>query len=71
MLVAGGAQVVDRFRSGRFAVVARLDAARYFSTATLLRGGGLLVVGGYDESITPTARSFLYPSTPFLPPSRP
>ena len=60
VLVAGGAQVVDRFRSGRFVPVARLDAARYFSTATLLRGGGLLVIGGYDESITPTARSFLY-----------
>ena len=27
VLVAGGAQVVDRFRSGRFAPVARLDAA--------------------------------------------
>ena len=60
VLVAGGAQVVDRFRGGRFVPVARLDAARYFSTATLLRGGGLLVIGGYDESITPTARSFLY-----------
>ena len=37
VLVAGGAQVVDRFRTGRFVPVARLDAARYFSTATLLR----------------------------------
>jgi len=60
VLVAGGAQVVDRFRGGRFLPVARLDAARYFSTATLLRGGALLIVGGYDRSITPTARSFLY-----------
>ena len=40
--------------------VARLDAARYYSTATLLRDGALLVVGGYDQSITPTPRSFLY-----------
>jgi Galactose oxidase, central domain len=60
VIVAGGAQVVDRFRSGRFVPVARLDAARYFSTATLLRNGAVLVVGGYDGSITPTARSFLY-----------
>lgn len=60
VIVAGGAQVVDRFSSGRFVPVARLDAARYFSTATPLRNGSLLVVGGYDESITPTARSFLY-----------
>ncbi len=60
VLAAGGAQVVERFRSGRFVPVARLDAARYYSTATLLRDGALLVVGGYDQSITPTARSFLY-----------
>jgi hypothetical protein len=60
VLVAGGAQVVDRFRGGRFAPVARLDAARYYSTATLLRDGSLLVVGGYDRAIRPTAQSFLY-----------
>jgi hypothetical protein len=60
VLVAGGAQVVERFRSGRFAPVARLDAARYNSTATVLRDGALLILGGYDRAITPTARSFLY-----------
>ena len=60
VLVAGGATAVERFARGRFAPVARLDAARYYSTATLLRDGALLVVGGYDQSITPTARSFLY-----------
>jgi hypothetical protein len=59
VIVAGGAQVIDRFRAGRFTPVARLDAARYFSTATLLRNGAVLVVGGYDESITPTSRSWL------------
>jgi hypothetical protein len=60
VLVAGGAEVVDRFRGGRFTPVARLDAARYNTTATVLRDGALLIVGGYDRSITPTPNSFLY-----------
>ena len=60
VFLAGGAEFVDRFKGGRFTSVGRLDAARYYSTATLLRGGAVLVVGGYDRSITPTAKSFLY-----------
>jgi hypothetical protein len=51
--------VVDRVRNGGFPV-GRLDAARYVSNATLLRSGEVLVVGGYDESITPTLRSLIY-----------
>jgi hypothetical protein len=60
VLVAGGATVVERFSGGRFAPIAQVDAARYYSTATVLNDGSVLVAGGYDESITPTPRSFLY-----------
>ena len=60
VLVAGGAAVVERFARGRFVSAGRVDKARYYSTATLLKNGAVLVIGGYDESITPTAKSFLY-----------
>ena len=60
VLVAGGAAVVERFARGRFVSAGRVDKARYYSTATLLRSGAVLVIGGYDESIAPTAKSFLY-----------
>lgn len=60
VLVAGGAAVVERFARGRFVAAGRLDKAWYFPTATLLGNGAVLVLGGYDESITPTSQSFLY-----------
>ncbi|HEU0303904.1 MAG TPA: kelch repeat-containing protein [Gaiellaceae bacterium] len=60
VLLAGGAAILERYRGGRFLPVARLDAARYFSTATLLRDGTILIVGGYDRAIRPTAKAFLY-----------
>jgi Galactose oxidase, central domain len=60
VLLAGGAEMVERYRAGRFVPVARLDAARYYSTATLLRDGGVFIVGGYDRTIRPTAQAFLY-----------
>ena len=46
---------------GRFRVVSgSLGADWQLMTATALRGGRVLVVGGYDPSIRPTARAWLF-----------
>ena len=61
-LVAGGATEVERFNSnsGRFGERRPLGVALAFSTATELRGGHVLIAGGYDEQIRPTARAWFY-----------
>jgi Kelch motif len=62
VLVAGGATEVERYspHTGRFGGRHPLGLALAFSTATELRGGYVLVAGGYDESIRPTARAWFY-----------
>ncbi len=53
--VAGGADSVELIDpTGQSRVVAQLDGARYFSTATLLSTGALLLVGGYGDDIRAT-----------------
>ena len=61
VVVAGGSPVVELFTRGRFVTASlRLDAPRFSSTATGLRDGRVLVAGGYDGSISPTARMWLF-----------
>ena len=61
VLVAGGGRTVERFRpGGRFVGVGTIDGPLAFATATLLPGSHVLVTGGYDESITPTAGAWFY-----------
>ena len=61
VLVAGGAQVVDRFRARplRPRRSARCGAVLLDGDAAP-KTAPLLVVGGYDRAIRPTAQSFLY-----------
>jgi hypothetical protein len=61
VLVAGGGRKIERYTpGGRFVGVGEVDAPFMFATATLLASGGVLVAGGYDESITPTAGAWVY-----------
>jgi Kelch motif len=62
VLVAGGATHVERYNSnsGRFGGRLPLGDALAFSTATELKGGYVLIAGGYDDSIRPTAHAWFY-----------
>lgn len=61
VLIAGDAQDVEIWHPGTTSFTAlqgRLMAGLAFSTATPLPNGQLLIAGGYDDSIAPTARSW-------------
>jgi hypothetical protein len=63
VLVAGAAPVPEVWRrsSGRFTAVAgTLGRTRLFATASPLRSGETLLIGGYDLGISPTAQAWLY-----------
>jgi hypothetical protein len=61
VLVAGGARELERYdpRRGRFVQAGRIDSALAFATATRLRDGRVLVVGGYDDRLTINGRAWL------------
>jgi hypothetical protein len=63
VLVAGGDSWVETFSPAtqRFDIVeSPLDTARFFSTATLLADGRVLILGGYDSNIRATAGAWMY-----------
>jgi hypothetical protein len=63
VLVAGGAEqpeVYDPRRHVFMATSGRLDAARYYSTATRLNDGKVLITGGYDLTSVATDRAWIY-----------
>ena len=62
IVFAGGSRIVESFNPvtrGVSALGDTLDAARMFSTATTLVDGNVLVTGGYDTRINPTAKAWL------------
>jgi hypothetical protein len=61
VLVAGGAAVAEVFDGRSFRTVAgTLDASWSFATATTLDDGDVLIAGGYDDRIRPTAGAWVF-----------
>ena len=63
VLIAGGAEQPEVYNPRRHLVMAttgRLDAARYYSTATRLNDGRVLITGGYDRTSVATDLAWIY-----------
>ena len=63
VLIAGGDEQVELYdpASRTFSVATgRMDAARFYSTATLLTDGRVLVAGGYDNHSVASAKAWVY-----------
>ena len=62
-LIAGGSPVLETYDPGKKAfqsVKGELDAARFFSSATVLSDGRVLIVGGYDDRGAATDKTWVY-----------
>jgi hypothetical protein len=62
IFVAGGARALEILAPARdtSSVVGYLDAAYYFSTATALGNGSVLIAGGYDDQLRATNNAWLW-----------
>jgi hypothetical protein len=62
VLVGGGNQAVEIYdpQSGQFHLSGDLGEDYFFSTATRLENGCVLIAGGYDGNIQPSARAWIY-----------
>ena len=62
VLITGGNRLIESFdpATGRFVEEGRIDAPRHYGTATALRDGGVLIVGGYDDAPRVMASAWLY-----------
>jgi WD40 repeat protein len=65
ILIAGGGEPLELYdpSANTFNVVrGRVDAARFFSAATLLQDGRVLITGGYDHHNEASAKAWIYKS---------
>jgi hypothetical protein len=65
MLVAGGGKHVEIYdpQAGRFAAATgQVDADRFYTAATMLPDGRVLITGGYDHNIVSGTKAWLYVS---------
>lgn len=63
ILIAGGGErpeIYDPATKTFQLVKGQMDRARFFSAATLLKDGRVLILGGYDNNIESSAKAWLY-----------
>jgi len=62
VFVGGGNRQIEIFdaQSQHFVLAESIDDAYYFSVATLLQDGTVLITGGYDANIQPSEKAWIY-----------
>lgn len=62
VLVGGGSKAIEIYdaRINTFAKVSELSDVLYYTTATLLNDGSVLITGGYNNSIAVTSGAWIY-----------
>ena len=63
ILIGGGAELLEVYdpAANSFSTIKdQMDSPRYFSAATLLQDGRVLITGGYNDHNEPTAKTWIY-----------
>jgi hypothetical protein len=62
ILISGGSKTVEifDFLMKRFQTVADIDQSYYYGTASLLKNGSVLIVGGYTDTMQSTDAAWIY-----------
>ena len=68
IFLGGGSRVLEIYNphSSAFSVAAELNDPYYYSSATLLNDGSVLITGGYNDRIEVSNKGWLYKALQYI-----